>query len=532
VSVAIARCGAIFVSALAFGLAGSIEQPWALLVWVALVPWLASLERERTAVATILSATAMSAAFVVVIFAWFAAAVARYADVSPLITFALLIVAGPALQPQFIVFAVVRHVVAGRGLGRIVTGLAAAFAWVGTDWICPHLFGDALGTGLFAFTTLRQGADVAGVAGLTFIILLVNEAIYAAIIESRRSVRGALPALAVVVVLLSLLTGYGVVRLRQIDDATTEHAPLAAALVQANLDDYEGLRERLGTYETVRRILDAHESLSQDAITAESSTQPLELLIWPETVYPTTFGKPKSADGAAFDEEIVRFAKTTGMPLIFGSYDRKDDIEFNAAVLLQHERDGETLVDFYRKKHLFPLTERVPAWLDTESVRDRFPWLGTWNSGNGPGVFALGRRGGGELKIAPLICLDAVDPNLALTAARAGADSIITLSNDGWFADSPGANLHLVVSAFRSIETRLPQLRATTTGISAIISPTGEISARSPVGQATVLTGVVTPGNRAPTMMMRWGDWFGRAAAVAAFGLLLYSLLFARRSPG
>ena len=44
------------------------------------------------------------------------------------------------------------------------------------------------------------------------------------------------------------------------------------------------------------------------------------------------------------------------------------------------------------------------------------------------------------------------------------------MSNDSWFTDYPvGARLHLAVAAFRSIETRLPQVRVTTNGLSAVI---------------------------------------------------------------
>jgi apolipoprotein N-acyltransferase len=126
---------------------------------------------------------------------------------------------------------------------------------------------------------------------------------------------------------------------------------------------------------------------------------------------------------------------------------------------------------------------------------------------------------GRRLQLAPLICYDAVAPELAIAAVREGAELLVTLSNDAWFAAGEGPHLHLVVSAFRSLETRRPQLRATNTGISAVISATGELLTQAGVHERAALVASVPAGPRSGTLMLAWGDWFGRAALVA--GLLV-----------
>jgi apolipoprotein N-acyltransferase len=99
---------------------------------------------------------------------------------------------------------------------------------------------------------------------------------------------------------------------------------------------------------------------------------------------------------------------------------------------------------------------------------------------------------------------------------------LVTLSNDSWFAATPGAHLHLIVSAFRSIETRRPQLRVTNSGISAIIDASGELTATTTVGERRALVGSVPLVRSADTLMLRWGDWFGPCAfAAGALALLL-----------
>jgi apolipoprotein N-acyltransferase len=113
---------------------------------------------------------------------------------------------------------------------------------------------------------------------------------------------------------------------------------------------------------------------------------------------------------------------------------------------------------------LFLLTERLPAVLESPDDPPLAAVARHVEARPGPQTMDLALRDGRTLRVAPLICLDAVDPGLALEEARRGAEVIVTLSNDSWFAEGNGPNLHLTVSAFRSLETRRPQLRATNTG--------------------------------------------------------------------
>jgi apolipoprotein N-acyltransferase len=289
--------------------------------------------------------------------------------------------------------------------------------------------------------------------------------------------------------------------------------------VQADISHYERLAAELGTFDAVGLILDAYFALSSELLDA-TPRPPVDLLVWPETVYPTTFGTPKSPDGAQFDRAIAGFVERAGVPLIFGSYDADGGDEFNAAVFLEPPLDGSVGFATYRKASLFPLTERVPALLDSPAVRAWLPWLGTWKAGGGSRVVPLRLRDGRTLRVAPLICYDAVDPALAIAAVRQGAEVIVTLSNDAWFATDGGPRLHLVVSAFRSIETRRPQVRSTNTGISAVIAPTGELLGTIGVATRGVLAARVIPSRTAWTLMLAWGDWVGPTALAAGLGLL------------
>jgi apolipoprotein N-acyltransferase len=248
----------------------------------------------------------------------------------------------------------------------------------------------------------------------------------------------------------------------------------------------------------------------------------VDVLVWPETVYPTTFGTAKSADGAAFDREIAAFVDRVGVPLVFGSYDRDGAAEFNAAIFLEPASDGQLAFSTYRKTMLFPLTERVPALLEWPLLRRWLPWMGTWTAGSGTRVVPLRLADGRVVPIAPLICYDTVAPRLAIEAVRGGAELIITLSNDSWFGIGGGPDLHLMMAAFRSIETRRSQVRSTNTGISAAITPTGDLLGTVDVDVRGTLVASVAPARDRRTLMVAWGEWFGPltlAAAVVLFAL-------------
>lgn len=481
--------------------------------FVALVPWLLVLDGDRKTLAVLANAALMSIAFVAAVFYWFGAAIGAYIGVGAATTTAVLLVFAPLVQPQFIAFALVRQW-AGRRYGPLLRALAAASAWVACEWLVAKPLGDTLGHGLFPSAVLRQIADLGGAAGITLLLLLVNEAIALAIEQRKRGVRVLVRPLLLAAVILSCMAGYGVARRASVQASAVDDAPkLRVAMIQASITDYERLRKEMGGYAVVRHVLDTHYALSWSALRDHGA----DVLLWSETVYPTTYGHARSEDGAALDREIQGFVDAAGVPLVFGTYDLDAQGEYNAAAFLE---PGKGLLGVYRKTFPFPLTEHVPDWLDGPRLRSWLPWTGGWQPGNGARVLPLRSADGREVNVVPLICLDDVHTDLAIDGARLGAQAIVGLSNDSWFTSYPvGARLHLAVAAFRSIETRLPQVRVTTNGFSAIIDETGEVLANTSIGDQAVLTGIISARDPSPTLMVRWGDWVGRAGVVLLLAL-------------
>jgi apolipoprotein N-acyltransferase len=98
-----------------------------------------------------------------------------------------------------------------------------------------------------------------------------------------------------------------------------------------------------------------------------------------------------------------------------------------------------------------------------------------------------------------------------------GADILVNITNDAWYGWSSAAYQHLALGVMRSVETRRFTIRATNTGISAFISPTGAILMKSPMFEKLVMVGAV---NRMSMLSayVEYGNWF-------AWGCVAYTLI-------
>ncbi|MBT8144242.1 MAG: apolipoprotein N-acyltransferase, partial [Gammaproteobacteria bacterium] len=189
---------------------------------------------------------------------------------------------------------------------------------------------------------------------------------------------------------------------------------------------------------------------------------------------------------------------------------------FNSVVALGSE--GRSVYD---KRHLVPFGEYFPV---PEIVRG---WMRLMNLpysdfAAGASDEAVVELAGEQLAVT--ICYEDVFGAEQLDAARQ-ASLLVNVSNDAWFGDSIAPHQHLQIARMRAMETRRPMLRATNTGISAVIDAHGRLVAISRQFEPEILRAEVA-GHRGNTPYMRTGDWLSVLLSLLA---ITPAIIVARR---
>lgn len=212
-----------------------------------------------------------------------------------------------------------------------------------------------------------------------------------------------------------------------------------------------------------------------------------------------------------------------GQTLLIGGYRYEGPIQapvyYNSLIALKRTATDLELVGIYDKHRLVPFGEYLPA----EKFLTAIGFKSLAHLGDG---FATGPRPA-PLKVAPdlltqpLICYESLFPGLARRDPNVRV--LINVSNDAWFGVTSGPLQHLNLASYRAIESAKPILRATPTGVSAVIDARGRVvdGARLDLGKTGVIDAAI-PGMGEVTPFDDFGD-------LAFFVLLLISAVASAR---
>lgn len=218
-----------------------------------------------------------------------------------------------------------------------------------------------------------------------------------------------------------------------------------------------------------------------------------DIIIWPETAIPAFASqvpdllRELGAEAVRQDADLY-----VGFPTVAPAGDRY----FNSLLLL-----GAGVLA-YDKRHLVPFGEFTPFAPVLRGFAEllNIP-MSNFSRGTQARPLLQGRHGIAGVSI----CYEDVF-GAEVIEALPDADLLINISNDGWFGDSAAPHQHLQMARMRALETGRYLLRATNSGISAIIDPDGNVTARAPQFAPTVLAGSITLHTGA-TPYVRAGDW-------------------------
>jgi apolipoprotein N-acyltransferase len=488
------------------------------LALVALAPLIWAVTSAPSGRAAVARGALASLAVTLLVFHWLPGSVHAFFGLSPVWSWLVFPIYGLFAQPQLLIWALVRW--RWRKQHGVVTMLASAAAYTGLDWLAPKLFHDTLGVAFFPEGAGGSGGwviqviDLGGIYLLTFVAMFTTEVAYAAATAvrgtpdaaARRALWGGAGLAAAV---WAAIVAYGGLRRAEINDAITAAPTLAVGVVQANIGNIEKEIASRGNLDGIVATLRTYGELSDRLATG---AHPPELLLWPETAYPLAYGAHRSTTDDGIDQELATYVRMRKLPLLFGGYDRQAGVEFNSALLLTPAGALTT----YHKRILIPFGEYIPL-----VGRARFGTGGT------PRVIDVPRAAGAAVRIAPLICYESLFTDHAAGGVLDGARALVNLTNDSWFVSSAEKRLHLTMAALRSIETRRAQVRATNTGISALILPNGAIVDPGPEDEPVARAYAVPLLDVAATPVVRWGNWPGPAG----LALVAVLMLLTRRRP-
>lgn len=223
--------------------------------------------------------------------------------------------------------------------------------------------------------------------------------------------------------------------------------------------------------------------------------------------------------GASFREIYRREEDTTPYSNRFRNQDLWYDI-FNSAFQYSDEK-----FQVYHKSKLVVGVETVPF---RKVLKD---YLGNViiNLGGTVGTHHIQEERSvmtshqGQLRVAPVICYESVYGEFVGEFIQNGANLIAIITNDGWWDNTEGHRQHLAYARLRAIENRRAIVRSANTGVSAIITPMGEIIQSLPYNEKGVVKGQV-PLVEEITFYSQNGDRIAALAFWLAIGLLLFSI--------
>jgi apolipoprotein N-acyltransferase len=378
--------------------------------------------------------------------------------------------------------------------------------WVALEYLRGVLFTGfpwaIIGYSQQNFSLAIQSCDVTGVYGVSLMLIVVNCAI-AGMIAAPRSRLAWLGVAAAIIISISHF-GYGVWRESQPLEQRSEQ--LRVALIQGNIDQMQKWAP-----DNRQASIDRYSRLSRLAL----EYQP-DLVIWPEAATPFFL-----QDRSDLAEQVKRLPETLNASLLVGSpaYRQLPSGEyeyFNSAYLLSPSGGDAGRSD---KKHLVPFGEYVPLGKLLGFIDKLVVGVGDFSPGEIRPLLLNGHS------LGVLICYEAIFPQLARDYVRQGSDLLVNLTNDAWFGRSSAPYQLLAMTRFRAIENRIWIARAANTGISALISPAGNVVLSGPIFEELQLSGLVGLGAEA-TFYTKFGDLFAYVC-LGVSGIFLVILLLA-----
>lgn len=361
-----------------------------------------------------------------------------------------------------------------------------------------------LGLGYSQYKTLPviQMAEITGVYGVSWLIMLVNIGLFLTWKSWKQEPNMGVRFLSVTILVLVLWVGLGSLAVNR----TVKPPSLTVALIQGNVEQamkWNPVYQKL--------VMSKYKNLTLKAVQSKP-----QLIVWPETAVPFFYNQHQS--GTEFVNDLARQTMT---PILFGSPYKEINTHYNSAYLVTEKGETQTRYD---KIHLVPFGEFVPFRKILFFVKKMVAMIGDFGRGKVATVFDVAGH-----KAGVSICYEMIFPDLMRQAVKNGANFLVNITNDAWFGKSAASYQHMSMGALRAVENRVPIVRAANTGISGTITSKGELKDETELFVEAAQITKISPRQGGLTFYSIYGDVFSWMCLLAT-GLL--AIMAKRNSKG
>jgi apolipoprotein N-acyltransferase len=414
-----------------------------------------------------------------------------------------IVVAGLNTIPFFVGYLVQTYWNTPRWL--VYTASFCAMSYVLNYWPFGGFPWGNIGYSLVSVPLLLQQMSVWGVYGVVFFVMLINFMIadILGFFLYNKSFNKGLLIVSCIFSVIVFTTGF---KQLYFSASINDNKKVKIGLLQGNIE--QGIKNQARIYSN--NILERYLLLQSQAIKNGA-----QIVIWPETAYPYTIN--------AQTHKLEHF-DDINVPIVLGAMVKepinfKESYYHNSALMINK---NQTITDWIHKSHLVPFGEYVP-WPFKNIVSKIVPGFGEFKPGKNfmPLIVDIDEQT--RLSMGVSICFEGVFPEISRKFANNKANLLVNISNDAWYGVSSASFQHLNMYAARAVESGRSFVRATNTGVSAVIDNLGFVHYPTALYEQAVIVADVSLANK-NTLYLFWGDILPQLCLILM--LLAFTLSF------
>ncbi len=406
------------------------------------------------------------------------------------------------------------------------------FIWITMEWLY------ALGE--LAFPWLHIGnsqtyqldkiqfADITGVYGISFWILVINVLIYFLFKQIQSSSKIGKPSYYLTLCIASVYIMPSFYRVDENSFHTAKGKPINVGIIQPNIDPWnkwKGANTFLGRWGQAQyylKLIGQHINDSIDVAVLPESAILLNLPAYSQQMQEFKSDVDSLNISVITGYVRVQYYETGIAPptssLIKGTNVRYDS--FNSIMFVEPQSNE---VQTYSKMRLVPFAERIPYADKVPFLIEPLRWgvgISNWGLAHDSTVFTSKKFGS---KFLAMVCYESIFPEFVSKFVDNGAEFLVFTTNDSWWGNTSGARQHNQYSILRAIENRRWVVRCANGGISSFVDPMGRMYDQTEMYTEAFIKHQIEPLQE-KTFYTKHGDWFARICASITGLIFLFSI--------